>query len=254
MMRKTMVAAIATLLAVIAMPATAAEDTPTIARMWKVVPKDGMWVQMEEAMRAHIRFRVDNGDPWSWNVYRVVGGEIDGARYVRSANHTWADVQAYADSEFVAKALDHWNATVHPFVDSYVTSIANYHPDISQWPEGALFKYYRVFTYHLEPGTLVEFKAAVKAITDVLIEAEWDNTWAFTEHLTGDLPAVSLVIPEDGWAGFVGPDKSAREVVAAVKGEDAAKAMWDAFMEHVESVESIVYLRDAEMSTTAPAD
>lgn len=253
-MRKITVAVVAALLAVISIPVTAAEDTPTIARMWKIVPKDGMWSQMEEAMGAHIQFRVDNGDPWNWNVYSVVGGEIDGARYVRSANHTWAEIEAYAESDFVAKAMEHWNANVHPYVDSYVTSIANYHADISQWPEGAVFKYYRVFTYRLAPGKLLEFKAAVKAITDVLIEADWDETWAFTEHLTGDLPAVSLIIPEDGWGGFVGPDKSAREVVAAAKGEDVAKAMWDAFSQHVESIESTVYLRDGEMSTTAAAD
>jgi hypothetical protein len=254
-MRKIYIAAIAAVFAALVIPASAiAEDTPTIARMWKVVPKDGKWTEMQDAMKAHMEFRVANGDPWGWNVYSVVGGKIEGARFVRSANHTWADVQAYSDSEFVTKAMEHWNANVHPFVDSYVASIANYHPDISQWPEGALYKYYRVFTYRLAPGKLPEFKAAVKAITDVLIAADWDNTWAFTEHLTGDLPAVSLVIPEDGWGGFVGPDKSAREVVAAAKGEDVAKAMWDAFTQHVESIESTVYLRDEEMSTKAAGD
>lgn len=254
-MKKIYVATIVAILAALAIPnATMAEDTPTIARMWKIVPKDGQWNEMKEAMKAHIEFRVANGDPWAWNVYSVIGGEIDGAQLVRSANHTFAEIGAYADSEFAAKAGEHWNTNVHPHVASYVASMSRYHPDISQWPEGALFKYYRVFTYHLKPGKLLEFKAAVKAITDILIEADWDNTWAFTEQLTGDVPAVSLVIPEDSWSGFAGPDRTAREIVAAARGEDVSNAMWDAFSQHVESIESTVYQRDEEMSTTAAGE
>ena len=93
MIRKTVVA-LAAFCLILPMAATAQEEEGKLARMWVVVPKDGMGDQLEEAMKAHNAWRVENGDPWGWNTYhRVSGGDLD-HWYIRSGGHTYADLDA----------------------------------------------------------------------------------------------------------------------------------------------------------------
>ena len=228
-----------------------AADTPTIARMWKVTPKPGMEQDLEDAIKAHSAYRMDNKDSWTWNVYQTLSGDMDGSCFIRSANHTWADIGAYSDSEFVENARNHWNANVDQYVQTYHGSMAEYLPEISNWPEGAVYEYYWVYTYHIQPGRTQAWEAAAKAIVDVLKEQGWDDTWAFTRHLTGDAAATSLVLPENDWGGFAGPENDAYQTVVAAKGEATANAMWAAYFADVNSVESVIYYRHEDLGVMA---
>ncbi len=250
-MRKILLTACAAVLGVMSVGASFAEDAPTLAKMWRITPEPGMSDALKSALKAHAEFRTENGDPWSWNMYQLVTGEMDGSWYIRSFPHTWADMDAYRDSDFTEKALTHWNATVRQFVASYGASISRYVPEISNWPEGATYAYYWVYTYHIRPGRTQAFKSAAQAITDVLKAEKWNDTWAFTEGLTGDSQTFSLVLGEDGYAGFAAPDSNAYQTVAAAKGEDAAKALWAAFSDNVKRIESQIYERHADMSVAA---
>ena len=250
-MRKVYLAACAAILGLMTAGASLADDAPTLAKMWKITPKPGMSDALKSALKVHAAFRTENGDPWSWNMYQLVTGEMDGSWYIRSFPHTWADMDAYRDSDFTKKALTHWNATVDQFVADYGSSISRYVPELSNWPEAATYTYYWVYTYHIRPGRTQAFKAAAQAITDVLKEAKYNDIWAFTEGLTGDSQTFSLVLGEDNYAGFAGPGSTAYQAVAAAKGEDAAKAMWAAFAENCKRIESQIYRREADMSVVA---
>jgi hypothetical protein len=240
---------VALCLALLGMNGVQAADDPNIARMWVITPKAGMDQQLEDAMKAHNKWRVDNGDPWRWDTFHKSTGDDLDSWTLRSFGHTYADLDAYGDSDFGKQAYENWLANVDPYVDAVAGHLAELAPDLSNWPEDAgEFEWFWVYTYKLKPGSQGDFTDAAKAIVDALKEAEWGELFAFTWQLDGDVPAVSLVLPENNWAGFAGPEKSAREIVAEALGEDKMNAMWDAYNENVESAHSTVYHRHEDMS------
>jgi len=245
------VAAICVLLA----PAVvhAQESEGNLARMWVVIPKDGMDDQLEAAIKQHTAWRQENGDPWSWNTYRRASGGDLNHWFIRSPGHTYADLDAYRDSEFSKKASEHWGKYVHEYVADYRTHLAEFAPEISHTrADQPPSEYFWVYTYHIKAGQGRRFYAAAESITNELKAANWPTTWWFTWQLDGErTPAMSLVIPAPNWAGFAEPEQSAFDAVAAEKGEAAAQAMWDAMYDTVESVSSTVYRRHADLSFAA---
>jgi hypothetical protein len=244
----TMLGLAVLLLVPLASPLQAA-DEPNLARMWVVKPKPGMDRELEAALKAHNAWRSENQDPWSWNIYHTTTGADLDLWFIRSPGHSYADFAAYGDSEFTTKAYKHWMDNVDRYVAEYRGEIEEYAPEISQWPENdESFEYFWVYTYHVQPGLSQPFYAAAKAITDALKAAGWNDTYAFTWRLTGDVPALNLVIPEKDWAGFAGPEKDPFETLAEALGEDQAAALWADFYEPVTKVTSTVYHRHADLS------
>jgi hypothetical protein len=249
MIRKIVAAIIAVSLILPGLVA-AQETEGNLARMWVVVPKDGMSDQLEAAMKAHNAWRVENGDPWSWNTYHRVSGDELGNWYIRSPGHTYADLDAYRDSDFSERAFEHWSANVDQYVADYSTHLSEYAPDISnELPDDGPFEYFWVYDYHIKPGMGRQFYAAAEKLSSTLKELNWPETWWFTWQLDGDhMPAMSLIIPSPDWAGFGEPEQSAFDTVSAAKGEAAATEMWADWYETIESVSSTVYHRHADMS------
>jgi len=234
---------------------SADEPESNLARMWVVKPKPGMDQQLEDAMKAHNAWRVKNKDPWGWNTYHQVTGDNLDMWFIRSPGHSYADFDTYGDSEFSEKAYAHWLETVEPYVASYQGHLAEFAPEISNWPaDGGPYEWYWVYTYQIKPGAGRQFFAAAKAITDALKAAAWDEVYAFTWQLDGEVPAISLVIPEKDWGGFAGPETGAYDTISASMGKDKADAMWAAMFEHVKHVSSTVYHRHADMSYEAASD
>ncbi len=224
-------------------------DEPNLARMWVVTPKPGMDTELEQAMKKHNAWRIENKDPWSWNTYHTVTGDGLDAWYIRSPGHSYADMDAYGDSDFSKKAYEHWMENVDKYVETYRGHLAEFAPEISHWPEDAgPYDWFWVYTYHLKPGGGRPYFAAVKAVTDALREAGWEEVWSFIWQLDGDVPAMSLVIPEKNWAGFAGPETGAYETISQAMGKDKADAMWAEMFKHVKSATSTIYHRHADMS------
>lgn len=253
---RTVLAIAAALGSLLAVAVQAQDSGGNLARMWVVVPKEGMEDQLEEAMKAHNAWRTENGDPWSWNLYhRVSGGDLN-HWYLRSPGHTYADLDAYRDSDFSQKAFEHWSANVDQYVAEYRTHLAEAVPELGHTqPDDGPYEYFWVYTYHIKAGMGRPFYAAAETITKALKEANWPETWWFTWQLDGErMPAMSLVIPSANWAGFAEPAESAYDAVAAAKGEATAKQMWEALFSTVESVSSTVYHRHADLSFEGAGD
>ncbi len=76
---KRMVIALLTVASLMLAPMAAfSADEPesNLARMWVVKPKPGMDQELEDAMKAHNAWRVENKDPWGWNTYHRVTGAV----------------------------------------------------------------------------------------------------------------------------------------------------------------------------------
>lgn len=72
-----------------------AQAQGNLADVWTLVPKPGVGQGFEAALRDHMQWRTEAGDPWQWSVYTVETGPDVGAYVVRSSNHSWADFDAY---------------------------------------------------------------------------------------------------------------------------------------------------------------
>ncbi len=141
----------------------------TYARRDAVTPKDGMVAQFEAALKAHVQWRNENNDPWTWGVSTVEVGEALGQFGIRSGGHSWADFDAY-DAGFGPEGLVHWNATVAPLVESISSRITTANPAISnQPPAGRATAFVNIQTFQLRPGRELQFNEAVAAARTQLI-------------------------------------------------------------------------------------
>ncbi len=228
------------------------EEAPgTLARLFVVTPKAGMDEQFQRAFEEHVKWRAENGDPWSWNTYhQVLGDDLD-SFYIRSAGHKWAEFDAY--NEFGARAIEHWNTNVHPYVAGITSSMDDLNTEVLHWPEDdSDMAYFWVYEYHLKPGHTDAFFKAVKGIHEKVRAANWPQYYAFITHLSGeDLPAVSLVIPKKDMGGFAGPEKSPMEVIAETSGEKTARKLFDDLFATIDTTHSALYHRHKEWSVEA---
>ena len=96
----------------------------TIAMTYTLTPKAGSGAGFETALKRHMEWRVDNGDPWVWEIYQVATGDDLGAYVARSPGHTWADIDAYEASDFQPAAEAHFGATVGPLMASESSTIS----------------------------------------------------------------------------------------------------------------------------------
>jgi len=234
------------------MPAAKMAAGGPLDKVWTIIPKPGMEVQFEKAFAAHVQWRRDNKDPWSWEVYTEADGPEVGARFARSGNHTWADFDAYEDSDFAKKADEQWNTTVAPYVAATRSSMSEYLPAISHWPDDAPdYQLFQLNTYRLKPGAEARYLTATGAIAKALMDAKWPYNWGFLEYKTGPLPSLLLVIPALNWAGFKDPEPDVFAAVASVRGEATARMMFDAFSACVAHIDGIIVRRMPQYTVNA---
>ncbi|MCJ7558284.1 MAG: hypothetical protein MUP90_15415 [Gammaproteobacteria bacterium] len=236
-------------LAWVSQPLMAAEEEGgVIARGWSITPKAGSAEAFNKALKAHAQWRRDNDDPWQWNFYRAQSGDMDGTVFIRSGSHTNADIDAYAASEFSAKAGAHWNQTVQPYVGHASSSFSRRDKEMFDWPEGD----YRVFwvtNFHLRPGHALGFTAEVKKINAALKAAGRQSTHSWSWAMTGEhIPTAMLVTARANWAGFDSPEQSVREALATQMSEMEVASLMDAAFSHVKSMSSRIYISTDEFS------
>lgn len=235
-------------LAFVFQPVLAQEETGTIARTWAMTPKADSVGAFNDALKAHAAWRRENNDPWTWGFWRAASGNMDGTVIIRSANHTYADIDAYSQGEFQDKATAHWRENVAPHVANAWSGLSSLDKDMVDWPEGD-YKVVRVTRFHLKPGHGTAFRGAVQKVRAKMKEAGRQSTHAWAWSLTGDdIPTVSLIIARNNWAGLDTPEKSVRATLAEMVGELDADAMMDDAMQHVENISADVYVRADEFA------
>ncbi len=198
-------------------PASAQENN--LARMYMVTPKEGMAAQFETALRDHAQWRAANGDPWRWEVYAPETGDL-GSVVIRSANHSWADFDAY-DASFAMKGLVHWNATVAPLVEVARSGIWLMDMENSSLPaDMAPPAFVQVTTFHLQPGKEFQFGQLVSQASKMLMKHGWtDFLWESPVSGGGPGPLIDLVTLHPNWADMMEPDPSFEEIMMQEMGE-----------------------------------
>jgi hypothetical protein len=86
---------LASMLYLLPLSAVAEDEPGPLAEMWLVTVKNGYLGNFHAALKEHTAFRVENGEPWKWQVYTpVVGKNLDQVA-IRYCCVSWADVDSY---------------------------------------------------------------------------------------------------------------------------------------------------------------
>lgn len=214
---------------------------------WRVDVMPGMYGEFMQALEEHIQWRRDNGETWTWIAYRPVTGEHINSIYVRSPEHTLADMDAY--QEFEGKAGEHWDGTVDQYVESVASWISRADEEISSWPEDLRPSLIQVFVYNVKPGHHQQFNEAMRKIHQALVEVNWSEPYEI-EHIVSGGPGYQVTIarPYTDFADMADPEKSLNAALGEGAGEREAGEILEQFSGALDHVEEFLVMVDPEHS------
>jgi hypothetical protein len=216
-----------------------AQEAAPLAELWMIIPKAGQAQELSDALKEHMDFRSEHGDPWRWDAYTpLLGDDLD--RFaVRSCCHNWADIDTYrewADKNTAVGA--HFGEHVAPHVEKY----EHYYEEIdwanSHWSnEKGPYKYFGVTQFTLKAGEAGEFHAAREKMSQIAINQGWANaerSWLWATTIGGE-PHVSIIVPHvnyadmadsgEGFADFLSSQLGSAEAAASLMKQFSA-ATW----------------------------
>mgnify|MGYP001816215502 FL=1 len=218
----------------IAGPVHAENEPASIVEMWVVIPKDGHATELNAALKEHMAFRSEQGDPWKWDAYTpLLGDDLDRVA-VRSCCHQWADMDTYAEW---LKGNSHVNAHFGEHVAPHVEKYEHFYEKIdwanSHWnTEGGPYTFFAVTEFDVKAGHDADFRAALEKMSQIAIEQGWandDRNWVWSSTIGGK-PTVSIVVPHENMASMAGSGESFGEFLARQLGSpDAAAELMQQF-------------------------
>ncbi len=210
-----------------------------VSEMWQITPKAGMEAGFQEAFKAHMEFRVAQGEPWVWQTWEVVVGEDVGDFLVVSWDHAWADFDAYENSDFPGIAGPHWGATVAPLVEDASNGIFQSDTTIQKLPTDPEYQVslVQVMSFDLVPGKYMAFNQAMAQLNVAMMEMPFYYT-SSAPVVGGDGSDFTLAFLGENWADFTEEDPNFMEVMAEVYGEEEAMAIWNTLDECIDSATS----------------
>lgn len=237
MTRKPVVRALSVLAALIMLaPAVvAAQDSPPpLAEMWVLTAKAGHGDEFRAAIKEHMAFRAEHGDPRAWQAYSPVLGDELNRLAVRFCCINWADVDAYREwNEGAPEVGEHYGETVAPHVadtEHYFETIdwANSH-----WSDaGGPYRVFAVTDWAIKPGHSAEFDAALDKMSQIAIDQGWasdNHNWLWMTRIGGS-PQQSIVVPHRNFASFdEAKDNFFRFLADQLKSEEAAADLMKQF-------------------------
>ncbi len=230
--------------------ALAADEKPgNIASEWIMVPVAGQEDEFEAALKAHVAWRKQAGDPFSWRMYQPVVGKDLTYYVIRSGGHHWADLDAEEAWSTKSKASEEFGRSVGPHVARYEHYLSEVDPDLSNWKGSESYKFYGVSHRNIKPGGWSKVKAAIEAVKKAAVEQSWTEHWAVSFRIGGH-GGMSLVNGFSDYADMADPEMSAAALLAKSLGsEDAARAVLEDFGANVENTTYTVMRYRADLST-----
>lgn len=184
----------------------AEEPPPPLAEIWILASEPGHGDQFEAAIKEHMAFRAEHGDPRAWQAYTPVLGDELNRVAVRYCCINWADVDSYREWSMNATEVgEHFEEHVAP----HVASATHYFETIdwanSHWSgAGGPYRLFAVTAWDIKPGQDAELSAAVDKMSQIAIEQGWASdtrNWLWMSRVGGS-PQLSIVIPHRNYAGL----------------------------------------------------
>ncbi|WP_456429989.1 hypothetical protein [Rhodocaloribacter sp.] len=233
----------------VAMPAQARQNDVTQA--WAMQPKMGHDSALQTALAAHVRWRQEHNDPWTWVTFEVITGPNVGTLIARSGQHTWADFDAYQTWEHGAAADRHFETTVAPHLVAIRSAITVGDEENTYWPEDpAEARFVNVIGFDIHSGMMEQFVEGVSAYHKTIVENDFPAYHYVEYNASGDTHDVYVVIPGGSMADFARPEKTVDQLMAEVHGEKAFKALQESVDAAVEGSESFMAVHRPDLSVT----
>jgi hypothetical protein len=237
------------LLALALLPATSSAQD--LAQFWQFSPKPGNSPAFAEALRAHVEYRKELGDPWSWYVFEMVTGKDYPKFYVASWDHTWADLDAYDAWEGGAAASAHFQATVSPLVEKMSNHFTQSNRQMEKLPDDPNFAptLVNVTTFFINPAKQGQFNETIMKFHEAIVEADMPFYYS-SDFLVagGEGPVFSIAGHGTSWADFADPDPNMEQVMIEHYGEEEAMEIFTAFGESIHHWDSFIVRARPDLS------
>jgi hypothetical protein len=223
-----------------------------LARVYQVTPTSGDGAGFVAAMRDHMEWRGEHGDPWSWTTYQIVVGEDSGDFVIRSGGHAWADLDAYEDWGSENGVGPEFGSTVAPLIAGGQDAITVTDTIRRRLPENMVdMEFFPVTVYYTRPSRRADFMDAWTQFHEAVVEADAEFYYALTTNtMGGEGNAVTVVGFSEDWAGMAQGDQSAVELLNAAYGEDGAQELFDKFTGSFYASESYMLRMRRDLSVT----
>ena len=210
----------------------------------------------EKALKAHMQYRVNKGDPYTWNVYsQVVGSQME-SYVLRACCTNWDKIADYVEWSKGARTSAHWGQNVTKYVVSVDRYLTRFDDKNSVWDTEKNFKYFGVNTMTPAPGEAFSIQSSIKAISDAAKEMKWPESWSWHTRIGGS-PQIQLVVGYESYADMMPQDKSFyQQLSEQMNSKEDAQELLEEYGESFSASDYSIYvfrksLSSPEKATTA---
>lgn len=249
-MRLFRIAPLFALLFILVAPAQGTAQGSTLAFSFYVTPEAGSELAFEAAWRAHMEFREANGDPWTWEVFQEAIGDNVGRYVIRSANHSWADLDAVQAHESAQALQSHFLTTVAPLARETRSAVFGLQESISHLPpEDPPMNVVAVSVFRIDAENQMAMQEALQEYHAAATEADVYHAVLAPVVGGGDGPSILLASFAESFAGLEEPSPNILETMNAQHGEERTQEIAQAFLAGIEGAHSYILVRRPDLSS-----
>lgn len=228
-----------------------AQDGNLAFTYWLTI-RPGSEAAFEAAWKAHLAFRRDNGDTWSWTALQQTFGDQMGTYVIRSAGHTWAEMDAYVAANASGRLDNHLTATVAPLVESVRSGVTTVDANLSVPPEaGTTTNVFPVTNVTLKPTGGQAFNAGVAAVKEAVTAENYPMRFVVLRRTYGGpAPTVAIVGQSPNFAGL-SADAGLEAMLIRHFGPERSAEIFGSFFEAIESLETSILVARPDLSSPA---
>lgn len=216
-----------------------------IAQVYEMTPIFGHTDMVAEAIREHVKWRKENGDSWSWDIFQVITGENMNSFFARSGFHTWAEL----DDTYVEGAIEHFNETVMPHLADFKSSITQGIPSMTNMGGPEDLNLYQVVFYDVIPRRQQDMMQATAKFSEIVTEKMPHMYHAFANIVAGgDGSRLMGVFPRANWAAFDG-DEEMEKVLLEELGPEGMQELYTQFTSSIRGERNFIAAHRKDLST-----
>lgn len=227
----------------------AEESSDKLTDIWVVKVNVNDKQAFESALKKHMQYRVDSGDPKQWRVYTQVIGEQMNQYVLRSCCTNWDKIAEYNAWAAKSKTGQHWAKTV----SKYTAGASHYYSEVdndnSSWDNTKNFKYFSVDSMYPKAGEGLALRDSIKKISDAAKKMQWPESWTWQTRI-GGAAQINLVVGHESYADMMPAEKSFF-VQLSEQMQDKAKAqnLLETYAKHFARTEYAVYVHRVDLSS-----
>jgi len=243
---------IATLVLLALTAQTARAQDNTLAFTYWLTIRPGSAPAFEAAWKEHLAFRRANGDTWTWAVLQQTFGDQMGTYVIRSAGHTWAEMDAFVAASASGRLDNHLTATVAPLVESVRSGVSSVDADMSVLPDpGTSINVLPVTNINVKPSGGVAFNAGLAAVKEAVMATGYPIRYVVLRRtFGGPSPAVAVVGQSPNFAGLASGEGLEAMLIQHF-GPQRGAEIFGPFFESIESIETSILVARPDLSTPA---